>query len=1288
MIISNFMQHIKHPLSRLSGFVLLLSVFWTGSSQSFAQEFVSLNASDYPLDRYYTAQFNQVEDVILEYPEYVPLTPSELKIAKQSGMEFGSEPKIFKEWNTYRRERILDVSVHPFFKRDGKVYRLTSLKLTPIIYNSSQTSQKRGQTSSQKSPISFQSKATSSERYADHSKLATGKWVKIHVDEEGIYQLTASQAQTMGFSDLSRVHIYGYGGRIIPELLSYSGLNAQQDDLTEVAVLRENDRLLFFAEGTIRWTWDDNNKKWLHQQNPYSLHSYYFVTEENGSPLAIQTLEAQSVPKDTLKYVYHHALYERDAYTWFQGGREFHDSYDFNTGNSHTFALKTPSILTDLTSQIDVNMSSSHATLNNNIKVNLNDDLLTTMSIGVTGDYESAKGRLSSVKSKNLKSENQFKITTTSGIPARLDYIRASYPMQLSAADSPAAFELYAYPSKESSSAVPQIFNSAVLSVKDADEHTKVLRVAHSENPTVEIKGQLTGNTYTANVSDNTAGMRYIVFNTKNTYPTPVIDEAIENQDLHGDATVYNMVIITPSSGKYEEAAQKLADLHVQKDGMRVKVVRANQLYNEFSSGTPDASAYRKYLKMIYDRQTSEQLKEDGLEYLVLFGPCVWDNRGVTFSTFNPDDYILCYENNSTATSSTISMGALQSYVTDDFFGLLDDEEGKSMVREKLDIAIGRFPANTPEEAAIMVEKTAQHHLNKYVGSWKNKVCLIADEGDNNLHMNDTESVARGIENMMGNNLYIHKIYPDAYVRTTSATGNTYPEVTKLICDEMQKGALFFNYAGHGSEHRLSHSSILYDYNFTDNVTNNLPLWIFASCEITPFDQVVDDMGRIALTNAHGGAYSIMCSTRAVYASYNNALNVAFTRHLFEQDTNGNYPTIGMALRQSKVDLVNPPTTSSSTDYTVNKMKYALLGDPAVSLMAPQQGIVIDSINGVVVKSTSPIQLSAGSKVTVAGHVQDAEAFSKGVVSLTVFDREETLTCLNNDGTAKTPKQFKTRKSIIFEGSDSIVNGKFKLQLIIPRTISYSTDRGKMLFYAVNEDHSHECQGFSTDFYLKGTGSATDNDTIGPKVRIYLNTTDFVPNGKVNATPLFGAFVSDSTGIDVTGNGVGHDMQLTIDNDPSKVYVLNNYFNYDFGSYNSGNVTFQMPELTKGLHTLSFKVWDILDNSTTAGLSFVVTDEQNVNRFAVSATNNPAKNNTKFIVSNINKEDNSPLILEVYNYLGELVWSKEIATTGSFESVSWKLNTDKGASLNSGIYFFRARKGSETSDTEKIIILK
>ena len=1274
MKISNIFQNIRHISPLLSRNLWLTCVAMVCCNRLSAQEFVNLNASDYAIDSYYTAQFSQVDDVILEYPEYVALSQAEIKEVKQKNVEIGSEPRIYKEWNTFRRERMLDVSIHPFFQRDGKFYRLTSIKLTPIIYN-----KERSQVSRQE---------VSSSRYAEHSKLASGKWVKIHVDDEGIYQLTPSLIESMGFSNLSKIHVYGYGGRNLPEQMNYTGVNAQYDDLTEVPVLRENDRLLFFAEGTVRWTWDDNNKKWLHQQNPYALHSYYFVTEEETPCLEVQTTEVTTNATDTLTHVIHHALYERDAFSWFQGGREFHDSYDFANGNTHTFNLKAPSLLENALGQIDINFSSSHVSLINSVKVELNDNALTNINIGTIGDYESAKARLSSSKNISISSENSFKFTSTSGIPARLDFIRMSYPMQLSAAASPVSFELYYNKDPKATTSIPQLCLKGAVSIDMADENTKVWRLGTALTAVTEMKGYLSGNKYVVNLSNNTNGMRYVILNTRNTYPVPTIDGSVENQDLHGDATIYNMVIITPSSGKFDEAAQALADLHVKNDGMRVKIVRANQIYNEFSSGTPNATAYRKYLKMIYDRQTSSQLLNDGLDYLVLFGPSVWDNRGVTFNDFNADNYILCYENNSTANSTSISMGALQSYVTDDFFGFLDDGEGSNMIREKIDIAVGRFPVNTPEEAMIMVEKSAQHHLNKYVGAWKNKVCVIADEGDNNLHMNDTEAVVKAINNVMGENLYVHKIYPDAYVRTTSATGNTYPAVTKLICDEMQKGALFFNYAGHGSEHRLSHSSILYDYNFSENITDNLTLWVFASCEITPFDQQVEDMGRIALTNPKGGAYSVMCSTRAVYASYNNALNVAFARHLFEQDDEGNYPSIGKALMQSKVDMVNPPTSTSSTDYTVNKMKYALLGDPAVSLMTPIQGIIIDSINGIEPKATSPIQLKAGSKVSVVGHVADASRFNRGVVSLTAFDREEKVTCLNNDGTAKTPKQFTTRKSIIFEGSDSIVNGKFRISLIVPRTISYSKDHGKMLFYAVNEDHSLECQGYNTDFYLKGTDDDATTDTIGPNVRIYLNTVDFVSNGKVNSTPVFGAFVSDSTGIEVTGNGVGHDIQLTIDNDPSKVYVLNSYFNYDFGSYKSGSLTFEIPELSKGRHTLSFKVWDILDNSTNAGLSFVVTDEQDVKRFSVSATQNPAKSHTQFVVSNIDKTDNAPLVLEIYNTLGEMVWRKEKATSGTFETIPWNLNTSDGASLNTGIYFFRARKGNETSSTEKIIIVR
>ena len=357
-------------------------------------------------------------------------------------------------------------------------------------------------------------------------------------------------------------------------------------------------------------------------------------------------------------------------------------------------------------------------------------------------------------------------------------------------------------------------------------------------------------------------------------YPTPEFIGMVDNQNLHADKSL-DMVIIIPQSKKLFQEAERLAQFHRESQGLRVKVVDAGQLYNEFSSGTPDASAYRRYLKMLFDR--AEKF-EDMPSYLLLFGDCAWDNRMLTpeWAHLSPEDYLLSFEVTDgylNQNNTSFPLGEISSYVTDDFYGWLDDNEGNAYTKNKLDIGIGRFPCNNSATAKILVDKSINYYNNLHVGAWKNDVYVLADYGNENLHMNDATPVIEQIEKSTGNRINIKRVFWDAYDRVTTGTGHTFPTVTKMVQEAMKKGALVFNYTGHGSPDQISHSRIVTTSDFETPGNSNFPLWIMASCEISPFDSQENDIGRAAIHNPTGGAISVICASRSVYSNYHKEIN-------------------------------------------------------------------------------------------------------------------------------------------------------------------------------------------------------------------------------------------------------------------------------------------------------------------------------------------------------------------------------------------------------------------------------
>ena len=768
-------------------------------------------------------------------------------------------------------------------------------------------------------------------------------------------------------------------------------------------------------------------------------------------------------------------------------------------------------------------------------------------------------------------------------------------------------------------------------------------------------------------------------------FPSPEYVYNITNQDHHADPQT-DMVIIVPTSARLTPQAQRLKEFHEQHDGMRVTIVPADELYNEFSSGTPDANAYRRYLKMLYDRAETEA---DMPSYLLLFGDCVWDNRmnTVECSGLNPDDFLLCHESDN-------SFNNVYCYVDDGFFCYLDDGEGGNpRETDKLDMAVGRFPVRTVDEAAIMVDKTISYAENENAGSWQNLFVFMGDDGNQNRHMNDADDMARLTESI-NPSFQVERIMWDAYKRESSSTGNTYPDVANIVKQRQTAGALIMNYCGHGRPDQISHERVLTINDFANFTNDNLPLWITASCEIMPFDSQENNIGETAVLNDKGGAVAFFGTTRTVYVDRNNAINQAYLKALLTP-TDGGYITIGEAQRLAKNQLVE-----TGADRTENKLQYSLLGDPALKLNIPTQGAVVDTINGIDLDTADELpRLSAGSVVTVKGHIEGGEGKDTsfdGVATMLVRDAETLVKCRLNDTSdegAETPFEYYDRSTVIFNGSDSVSHGDFSFTFAVPKDIDYSDLTGLINVLAVNSSTRKTVNGSNESFIVGGTGSMT-TDSIGPSIYCYLNSPSFVNGGNVNPTPYFVAEISDKDGLNTTGSGIGHDLVLTIDGEMARTYVLNNNFEYDFGSYTSGRTYYSIPELSPGRHTLKFRAWDIMNNSSTAELEFNVVSGLAPQFFSVDCTSNPATTSTTFIINHDRMGSNLDVEIEVFDISGRMLWKHNesgVSDSGAY-TIDWDLTCDDGGQLDTGVYVYRAKIGNDgskmVSKAKKLIVIR
>lgn len=1174
-----------------------------------AQRFFNLASSQVEVDSvlpeftYAIPLYNNYDDSLytasILYPEFIDMTRTDIaNYERLSNEPLPEMPVVKKQIAVSRKKAMLETYFCPLVKRDGKYQILVSFMLK--VEAKAKASATKGNETLAKGygamaniNDALAKNSSAAERYAANSILATGKWAKIRVPSSGVYQITESLIRKAGFSSLSKIKVYGYGGNLQAERLDGNTLK-ELDDLKEVATYDRGKSRLFYARGPVSWSSPTATRR---TRNPYSDYGYYFITETTNSEE--EPLKADSAAFISAFYPSnndYHSIYEVDGYAWYHGGRNLYDSKVIRNGSSQKVVLSKPANATS--AQLSVNVSAGSSS---SVEVLHNGASLGTITISVPAKYYAGNEAMKTYTISSQQAKDTITIRNNGSPPVRLDFVSAAW-------DKP--------------------------------------------SPAPSLDGSFPDAEYVYNIT---------------------------NQNHHADSAA-DMVIIIPTSQKLLKQANRLADFHRQHDGMRVNVVPADELFNEFSSGTPDANAYRRYMKMLYDRAETEA---DMPSHLLLFGDCVWDNRMLTQDCHNmsPDDYLLVFESENSFSETTC-------YADDGFYCLLDDGEGANLLSsDRPDIAVGRFPVTTEAEAKIMVDKTIGYVENKNAGSWQNTIVFMGDDGDDNVHMHDVNEVADATISAHPEYL-VRKIMWDAYPQETSASGHGYPAVTNLIKRLQSSGALIFDYGGHGRPDQVSYEKVLRLTDFKAFSNKNLPLWVTATCDIMPYDGVEPTIGETAVLNENGGAMAFFGTARTVFVPQNKAINRAFMKYVLTYDSNGKPITIGEAQRLTKSYLI-----TSSEDRSANKLQYQLLGDPAVALHLPTQKVVVDSINGISVNDTqNKATLQAGSIATICGHIEGNNDFT-GLISATIRDSRELITCnMNASAAADSAFTFYDYTKYLFNGSDSIKNGKFNLSFAVPMDINYSDKAGIMNFHAVSSDKQMLAHGYCTNFIVGGT-AAVDNDSIGPSIFCYLNSPSFVNGGNVNSTPYFVAQITDANGINSTGNGIGHDLQLIIDGDMAKTYTLNDNFVYDFGTYTSGTTYYQIPELSAGKHTLKFRAWDILNNSSTVSLDFNVVRGLTPKLFNVGVTKNPASTSTTFIINHDRVGTTMDVDIDVFDASGRLLWTRHesgVSTDGAYTS-TWNLCTDSGQQLQTGVYLYRVRVAcegsSQASKANKLVVI-
>ena len=1106
--------------------------------------------------------------------------------------------------------------------------------------------------------------------YATSSVLSSGKWFKIAVTGDGIYRIDFSRLRQLGLDNPSNPMIYcnNYGQ------LSYNNNSPSPDDLLELAIwtstgndgiFNEGDYLLFYGKSTNRWSFNEESDEYEFRRHNYSDTAYYFIT--SGPAPGKKVINAEE-PVTQADY-YSSAsdalfIHEFETENIIKSGREWYQpvsyikSSEINPGFSNIITSEEIKYTIRVLARASVKTIFRFYQGESILESLLVNEVNLSSNTGTFAQIAKATGSALPANSSPLY-EMRFFNNGETGAKAWIDYVMLQGRKLNTFTGSTAQY------TDSKSFREGNVTEFTIRSTVDGPLVWDISDPFNIKNTRYVKTGE---NIKFKCVTDTLR--TFMVFTPDKALIPLISSRVVPNQDLHASEET-DMIIITHPL--FKDYAHRLANLHRANSGLISLVVTPEQIYNEFSGGIPDIAAIRNFVRMKFLKQ---QDTGQSLKYLLLFGDGSYENK--TLPPKNPN-FIPTYQ-------SQNSNVFISSFTSDDFYGLLGDDEGEDIGTE--DIGIGRLPVSDTIQAGIVLSKIAGYMDPSNRGEWKNVVCLIADDEDGNTHMIDTEGLEAELKESAPI-LNVDKIYLDAFRQSTTASGQSYPDVTKAINDRISSGCLIFNYVGHGNEIGLAHERVVKteDINSWRNKTR-LPLFITATCEFSRFDDIEMNIvtgemtnkssaGEKVLLNRNGGGIALMSTTRLAYSAPNYSLNRNIFDAAFDRDSAGNFPRLGDIIRLAK----------NRSGGGQNKRNFLLLGDPALRLAYPRHGqVVTDSINNIAVTGNIDT-LKALSLVTIKGHVEDIQGNLmtdfNGVIAPVIFDKAVKIRTLANDGGPT--MEFELRRNILFNGRTTGSGGRFEYTLMVPRDIDYNYGNGKISYYAFDE--TREMNGSFTNIVIGGFNKTTLSDTSGPDIRLYLNDTLFRSGGITDPYPKLLAIIEDEGGINIAGTGIGHDLTGYLDNDRNNSFVLNNFFENDLNNYKRGRVIYDLPMLNKGSHSLTLKAWDNFNNSTEKSIVFLCETEEGFVLKDLINYPNPFKQDTR-ISAGHNRPDNIfEVVINIFNTAGKLIKiiTTTVPATGyQIPPVLWDGNDNGGKRAGKGIYPYIVTVKTETGETARV----
>jgi hypothetical protein len=1115
---------------------------------------------------------------------------------------------------------------------------------------------------------------------ASNSPLASGNWYKVSVPATGLYKVDyafASSKFGIGNVPSANIRVFGSGGNMLPEDNSVTRGEGLQENAIWVmdggdGVFGPGDYFIFYGSGPINWKYKAETKRFVHEKNLYEDKGYYFINFDQGAGKRISSMPSADLPNVTVTSFSDYAVHEKDLVNPGKFGKNWYgEEFATTPGKQNTRTIDMDLGPTDGNTMFRIQLASRSAAEGSTFTITMNGQPVGSYSLSAAARNDDDRPvSIKEVFWEQYYNSNKasFNFTYTPSLSngiGYLDFIEINTRRQLAFTSESLLFR---EPSVVGSG------NIANYIINNANSNTQVWDVSDPHNPT-RIDGALSGNTYTFS-RDAEYLHQFAAFNGSN-LNAPEFVEKVENQNLQGSTPVDYIIVSHPY---FYPSAERLAQFHRNR-GMRVIVTTTKQVYNEFSSGGQDVSAIRDFARMFYDRAGNDTNQMP--RYLLLFGDASYDYKD---RVPNNTNMVPTFE-------SAESFNVISSFCNDDFFGFLDDNENieNTRIANTLDIGVGRLPVKNATEAENVVNKIYTYKSAASLGPWRLSTTLIADDEDPaGPHLQDGEIMDTVIQK--NSNIYNStKIYEDIMEPVSTPGGARLPEANKAINDQVYKGTFLLNYNGHGNTQVLSHERILTedDYNKWKNI-DKLPFMVTATCDYGRFDHPdYVSSGEQLVLKADGGVIAGLTTTQLVYQYANRTINREFLDAQFRL-VRDKWNKFGDAFRIAKNHTYSDANTTE--DVLINFRKFALLGDPALEPNFPEHYIatneILDGATGQKVDS-----ISALGEYIVKGSVVDANGNKldnfNGRLSVVFYDKARTV----NTQTFYGNRTFNVRNNIIYRGKATVTNGDFSFAFITPKDINYEYGKGKLSLYA--ENGSTDGAGFNNNYTIGGYSDNPRTESRPPIVKPYIGDTLFKNGGITGSNTLLYVILEDETGINVSGNSVGHDLIAILDGDVSNPYIMNDYYETEANTYKRGYVKFPITNLPEGRHRLTVKAWDVNNNSGEGHVDFVVVNGGIVKIQNLMNYPNPFSDKTHFVFEHNHPDELLTAEIEIYNTSGERVASlKQNFEPNNSRSneISWDGTNDRGAKLPAGVYIYKFKiateKGIETIAHQKLVIVR